>query len=110
MGTFSQGILPHLQKSKLYLSGIKENFQENLIFVLPPRKDQRLREVFAKTQKKKTFFVDNRADIVQSLAAQGAQAILLQREHTDFSDPTKNFTLIRSLKELEKLLMGDRMF
>lgn len=98
LGVFSQGP-GRLQRTKLRLCGIEKYFERELVFVFPPRKVRKARQVIAGLPKTKIYFVDDRLDIAETLANHRVQVFLIRRKPLSVTQNGR-VTVIRSLKEI----------
>ncbi|MEX0587553.1 MAG: HAD family hydrolase, partial [Patescibacteria group bacterium] len=80
LGIFSQGPR-RLQRAKLKQSGIEKYFDPELVFIFPPRKISKARQVIARLPKTKIYFVDDRSSIAKELINHRAQAFLIRRSN-----------------------------
>jgi len=102
LGVFSQGPV-RLQHAKLYLSGIEKYFEREIIFVFPPRKVAKARQILAQLPETKIYFVDDRLDIAKALANHRVKVFLIQRDPSPVSRNGR-VTVIRSLKEITNFI------
>ena len=99
LGVFSQG-LTHWQFAKLYLSGIEKYFEREILFVFPPRKVDKAREVLAQLPPNaKIYFVDDRLDVTEALSNHRVKVFLIRRDPRPISENGR-VTKIKSLREI----------
>ena len=99
LGIFSQGPRS-FQISKLTFSGLEKFFEKEYIFVFPPFKAARAKEVLAKLPSKKVYFVDDREDVALALLNHKVKVFTINRDN-DSPSPTGSIK-ISSLEDLKK--------
>ena len=98
LGVFSQGPV-RLQHAKLHLSGIEKYFSPELIFIFPPRKVAKVKQIIAKLPKTKIYFIDDRPEIAATLSNHRVKVFLIRR-NSHSAGKNGRVTIIRSLKEI----------
>ena len=99
LGIFSQGPRS-FQVSKLTFSGLEKFFEKEYIFVFPPFKAARAKEVLAKLPSKKVYFVDDREDVARVLLNHKVKVFTINRDN-DSPSPAGSIK-VSSLEDLKK--------
>ncbi len=103
LGVFSQGLI-HWQFAKLYLGGIEKYFEREILFVFPPRKVDKAREVLAQLPPNaKIYFVDDRLDVAEALSNHRVKVFLIRRTPQPVPGNGR-VTKIKSLREILNFL------
>src|SRR3990172_3915251 len=99
LGIFSQGPRS-FQISKLTFSGLEKFFVKRYIFVFPPFKATRTKEVLDKLPSKKVYFVDDREDVARVLLNHKVKVFTINRDN-DSPSPAGSIK-VSSLEDLKK--------